>query len=236
MGIGNGNGNRHHETPSVSQDLIPTQGLCGARKKNGPGICRQKAMPNGRCRMHGGASLSGIASPSYKTGRYSKYMPAGIRDRYVEFLNDPTLTQLRPEIALVAQQLEEKFARLDNGESLTLWTRSKQLLTDYRNALEERSFGYDPSPSPDAILDQLGALLTAGERSLNIFAEIQPILEQHRKLVETENKRVASLNQSLSPEQAMAFVRSLGDSIKRHVTDPVALRAISEDFTRAISR
>jgi len=29
-------------------------------------------MPNGRCRLHGGRSLRGIASPTFKTGRYSK--------------------------------------------------------------------------------------------------------------------------------------------------------------------
>lgn len=29
-------------------------------------------MANGRCRMHGGLSLRGLASPRYKHGRYSK--------------------------------------------------------------------------------------------------------------------------------------------------------------------
>lgn len=35
-------------------------------------------MQNGRCRMHGGKSLSWFAHPNYKHGLYSKYSPEGI--------------------------------------------------------------------------------------------------------------------------------------------------------------
>jgi hypothetical protein len=35
-------------------------------------------MINGRCNLHGGKSLPGIASPRYKHGLYSKYIPQGL--------------------------------------------------------------------------------------------------------------------------------------------------------------
>ena len=45
---------------------------CGAKTRSG-GRCKNLAMhPAGRCRMHGGTSLRGLASPRYKHGRYSK--------------------------------------------------------------------------------------------------------------------------------------------------------------------
>ncbi len=45
---------------------------CGARTRSG-GRCKNLAMhPAGRCRMHGGKSLRGLASPRYKHGKYSK--------------------------------------------------------------------------------------------------------------------------------------------------------------------
>lgn len=45
---------------------------CGAKTRSG-GRCKNLAMyPAGRCRMHGGKSLRGLASPRYKHGRYSK--------------------------------------------------------------------------------------------------------------------------------------------------------------------
>ncbi len=46
---------------------------CGARTRSGSS-CRSPAMPNGRCRMHGGSSPGapkGKANGNYKTGRYT---------------------------------------------------------------------------------------------------------------------------------------------------------------------
>ena len=45
---------------------------CGARTRSGA-PCKNLALyPAGRCRMHGGKSLRGLASPRYKHGKYSK--------------------------------------------------------------------------------------------------------------------------------------------------------------------
>lgn len=43
---------------------------CGAKTRSG-GPCKTKPMPNGRCRMHGGKSLSGENHPRWKHGRYA---------------------------------------------------------------------------------------------------------------------------------------------------------------------
>jgi hypothetical protein len=45
--------------------------VCGARTRAG-GKCGQIAMPNGRCRYHGGKSLSGTAHGRYKNGQFTK--------------------------------------------------------------------------------------------------------------------------------------------------------------------
>ena len=44
---------------------------CGAKTRKG-GSCRQPAMKNGRCRLHGGKSLSGTAHGRYKHGNRTK--------------------------------------------------------------------------------------------------------------------------------------------------------------------
>jgi hypothetical protein len=43
--------------------------ICGARNRSGS-PCQARPMPNGRCRMHGGATPGGVASPHFKQGRY----------------------------------------------------------------------------------------------------------------------------------------------------------------------
>ena len=44
---------------------------CGAKTRKGSS-CRQPAMKNGRCRLHGGKSLSGAAHGRYKHGLFTK--------------------------------------------------------------------------------------------------------------------------------------------------------------------
>ena len=45
--------------------------FCGAKTRAG-GWCKQPAMKNGRCRLHGGKSLSGKQHGRYKHGRYTR--------------------------------------------------------------------------------------------------------------------------------------------------------------------
>lgn len=232
----NGSTNGHKPPLLLPGEPKTAKPECGSPKRKG-GICRSTVLyANGRCKLHGGAALKGMAAPSYSHGRYSKYMPAGLRDDYVALLNDPTLNQLRPEIALVAQMLDEKLAQLRAGESRDLWQKCVEALARYRSALEEQAFGYEPSPSPEALLSVLSTLIDDGLRTFDVFKEIQPILEQHRKLVETENKRIHQISQVLTTEQAVAFVRQLGDSVKRHVSNPKEVSAVLDDFTRVIAR
>lgn len=54
--------NRHYPMPRA---------FCGAKTRAG-GFCRQPAMRNGRCRLHGGKSLSGPAHGRYKHGNCTK--------------------------------------------------------------------------------------------------------------------------------------------------------------------
>jgi len=54
--------NNHYPIPRI---------FCGARTRQG-GTCRQPAMKNGRCRLHGGKSRSGSAHGRYKHGKRTK--------------------------------------------------------------------------------------------------------------------------------------------------------------------
>ncbi|HEX8231006.1 MAG TPA: HGGxSTG domain-containing protein [Chloroflexia bacterium] len=47
---------------------------CNAKTRAGT-PCKRSPMFFGRCNLHGGKSLSGIAHPGYKHGFYSKYLP-----------------------------------------------------------------------------------------------------------------------------------------------------------------
>src|SRR5262245_53115189 len=70
--------------------------VCGAKTRAGT-PCQARPCPNGRCRVHGGLSLAGVASPSYKHGKRSRYMrdlPRELRAGYRAALQDEELASL----------------------------------------------------------------------------------------------------------------------------------------------
>lgn len=52
---------------------------CGARTRVGS-VCKQPAMKNGKCRLHGGKSKAGREHGRYKHGFYTKEMKAFNRE------------------------------------------------------------------------------------------------------------------------------------------------------------
>lgn len=80
---------------------------CGARTRGG-GSCKGLPMENGRCRMHGGASLRGIAHPGFVDGSRSRYRlsPGTLADDYSAGLQDLDYIALRDEIALISAQVQ----------------------------------------------------------------------------------------------------------------------------------
>src|ERR1019366_8858276 len=67
--------------------------------------------PNGRCRLHGGKSLGGIASPRFKHGRYSKHVMFQPPAPGMAWLNhvaqDTSDVDLRREIAFITAGIRE---------------------------------------------------------------------------------------------------------------------------------
>lgn len=105
---------------------------CGAKKRDGT-PCRAKAMANGRCRIHGGATPSGFALPQYKTGRYSKVLPDALRYRYEVARDDEDLLSLRDEIALLDIRITELLGSSPNDDT---WAQVVGLFEQRRKLAE----------------------------------------------------------------------------------------------------
>lgn len=204
---------------------------CTAKSKRTGKQCQQNAM-NGstKCYHHGGKSPKGIASPHHKTGRYSKYLPGRLLDRYHEAAQDPELLNLREEIALLDARLSDLLTRVDTGEAGKAWH-------DAQGAQRKVAIAVKTGNTDKLLtgLDELEAALGAGVGDYQAWAEIQSILDQRRKLAESERKRLVDMQQIVTAEQAMLLVGALLDSVRRNVTDRSALTAIQADFVRLMS-
>ena len=63
---------------------VPEERRCGARTRSGEPCKTWGISPSGRCRMHGGKSYGGIASPTLEHGWYSRYFPYTFMRRRIE--------------------------------------------------------------------------------------------------------------------------------------------------------
>jgi hypothetical protein len=86
---------------------------CQARKKRTGEQCRRRAVAGMRvCTVHGGLTPRGAASVHFKTGRYSRYLPARLLDKYEDAGTDPRLLELREDIALLDARIAQLLERV----------------------------------------------------------------------------------------------------------------------------
>lgn len=89
--------------------------ICGAKLRGKDKICQKPPMANGRCRLHGGATPSGPASPNFKHGRYAAVFRGTLAEKFDTASADTKPLDLLPELAvqrsLLSQYLEATTAK-----------------------------------------------------------------------------------------------------------------------------
>lgn len=200
---------------------------CNAHAKSTGEKCTRKAMANGKCYVHGGATPKGIASPHIKTGRYSKYLPKALDEQYNRSVSDTELLSIREDIALVDAMISSALPKLETRESGKAWQLIKKSITEMKAAFVDEQYG-----KAMAYLDVMVEIVNNEMLYYATEEEIRAALEQRRKLTETERKRLTEMEQTITSEQAVLLMTALLDSVKRNVTDPTALTAIQADFIR----
>ncbi len=189
--------------------------LCGAQPMKGKTVCYH----------HGGKSLAGKDSPSYKTGRFSKYLPDRLAEKYEEALSDPELISLSNELALVDSQLTTQLELWhESGMARDGWTRARNLF----NAFRRHTNAGDQLRALDD-LEALRVLLDEGNENVLAWKFIGELIESRRRLVETERKRLSDEDHAVSIDKLMLFMGALLDIIRRRVGDEGIQREIAQD-------
>jgi hypothetical protein len=194
---------------------------CGAQKRGGKGICKARAMENGRCRIHGGKSLVGVASGQFVHGRHSKYLPVRLASTYAASIADPDLLAMRSELALLDSRLSDVLEGIGNSESGELWKRLKEAMREHDKAKEgdkAEAFG------------RIRWLINEGYQEYMSWMEVRHIIEDRRRVADSERGRLKDLQQMITAERAMVFVSAVVDAVRRHVDDRDVLAAISNDL------
>ena len=218
------------ERHSMDEQAPHGNRYCGAKTRAGT-PCRRFAMANGRCPNHGGKSLSSAFSPTLKHGRYSKSLPIRLASQYAAAQQDAELLALREEIALTDTLLADTIGKLDEGGSRAHFQSLRKKWDEY-----ERWDRQKKDTEAKSALFEVGSLILEGLRDFTLLDDIAQLVEQRRKLSESERKRLVEMRQMVTSEQAMILVTALVDTVRRHVTDRATLAAISNDVRRLVDR
>lgn len=198
---------------------------CQAKAKSTGKQCQRSAVSGKRvCTVHGGLTPGGVASPNFKTGRYSKYLPDRLTSRYEQAVSDPQLLELNHEIALIDSRLSDLLSRVDSGETGQLWQEVSKAWQAHK------------ATKSDETAVQLDTLIKKGHDDYQAWNEIQNTIEQRRRLVESERKRLVEAQQYVTAVQAMTMIGNVLAIIKDNVTDRKTLQAISQGINRLVSR
>src|SRR5215204_458912 len=175
--------------------------LCGATTRRAT-TCKNPAMANGRCRMHGGLTPRGTDLPQFKTGRYSRSLPDRMVERYRAALADEERHDLRDESALSETKVADLLSKMDRGESDELWIRLRTLEQQVRRASEAGERRAE-------LLGEILTLIRRGGTEAMSWRDVERWVARKQRVVETD-MRVAQVKQEMvSVEEVMALVAGI---------------------------
>jgi hypothetical protein len=195
--------------------------LCGATTRRAT-PCKNPAMANGRCRMHGGLTPRGTDLPQFKHGRYSKALPDRMVERYEQALADEERHDLADEIALSEMKVDDLLRKMDRGESDELWIELRRLERKMRGAADDDARA--------ALLGQILALIQRGGSEAMSWRDVERWVTRKQRVVETDMRVAQTKQEVVSVEEVMALAGGILDAIRRHVEDQATRKALARDI------
>ena len=203
---------------------------CTAASKRSKERCKRYAsIGRSVCHIHGGKSLRGVASPTFKHGRHSKDLPTRLAARYEERINDPCLLELRSEIALVEARIADLLSRVDSGESGQSWKAAHRAFEKLMKALADHL-----TEKEQYAVSALGDALSHGQEDYAAWHDLGVEIDRKRRLSEYESKRLVEARQMIPLEQALVMITALTHAVRKHVTDRETLVSINAEFSRLL--
>lgn len=180
--------------------------------------CGQLVKEAGKaCRRHGGESLKGLASPQFKHGGYSKYLPGRYRKRYEEAMGDPDLLELLPDIALIRAKINTLIDQLEEegqpDDPVGRLMQARSAFAELQKAMRTGN-----SDGTLIALESLQSALNGQHNVEHIWNRILNLINQRAKLVESQWRKEFKAGLELN-EEALLLISAVEAAIMAHVAD-----------------
>jgi len=183
------------------------------------------------CKFHGAMAAKGIANSQFKDGRYSRYVPKALLDKYEAARDDPELLSQKDDIAILETRISQLLQRLDLDSNIHEWDFLEKKLQDLRVAVVSGA-----NAQATTIIADLAEFVEKGQQDVKTWNEITRIMDIKRKVSESERKRLIEMDQIITAEKAMLLITMISTIVKKYVTDSATLSAISQEFVRLSRR
>ncbi len=211
----------------VVPDKTAARAECGAKTRSGTPCKSRPLVGRNRCKLHGGASPRGAASPHFKHGLYTKVLPANLKANFDKLVNDPQLLEGRAEVALMQLRLTQLSGRVQCNESGSAWRELQAIFASFRVANDA---GDQTAMLAD--LNRMNELVNGEVNDEAAWAELCEFVDKATRVAEREWKRVLANRQVATVEQVQAIVKSLSGAVLLYVTDPTTRQKIAEHVNR----
>lgn len=206
-----------------------SQKICGAKRQNKDETCKAPAMQNGRCRLHGGATPKGFASPHFVSGKHSKYLkhlPAGAQGAFEENVNQNEHASLIENMALADIHLQKLLALLGEGTLVEYFQSIRETVRTLQEVVcdpPERDKNGEEVPRLPAefYFSQLSTIFGLINSKTQLYKQIEQANDHVRKLAESQVKIEAAnldaaikTNNYLPRQFVWDFITALADVLR----------------------
>jgi hypothetical protein len=189
-------------------------------------------MPNGRCRLHGGKTPGGIASPHWKHGRYSRYVPNGLRRDYERTVADPELLSIEDLVAAQRARLYEIFRTMSETEPPPSGS-TVDALDDYLVSLRGKD-KHQRRKALMCLIDTVRKGADAKENYRALWGEARELMQEITKSTSSAWKRLHALNGVVTVADVINLLYAFLICVRERVNDPSVLQALQADWNRLV--
>lgn len=207
---------------------------CTAMSKRSGERCKAPAVTGSRtqkCRMHGGNSTarqSGLANPNFSSGRHSAVLKEGspIAELYEKARVNPDLLAMTDHLALLEARMQEVLGKAMDSP-VPEWGEFVLAVGE----LEEAHVKGDTKGLQVAVTT-LHRIVEGGQKWDTSWRQVVDLMDNIRKLADTEVKRKKDLGMMIPIERVMALMAAVGHSVKARVTNVEEVQAVFRDLAR----
>jgi hypothetical protein len=186
----------------------------------------------------GDRTMRGINHPSFKHGKYSKDLPSRMLARYEQSIADPDLAAMTHEIGVLDSRIGELLNRIDKGEAGALWNELANMAAEGTAAVNSDSA--EGMILAAGIMMKMAGMIKRGASEWKAWDSVVTLMEERRKIVDTETKRKERERRSMDYKQAIVLVTTIRQIIfeeaQRYVLDAAIRRAFIAGIATAFER